>query len=443
VNILMFVCDTLRADHLGCYGYFRDTSPNIDRIAKEGVLFEDFYTSGAPTGPAFTCLYTGLHTIRHKFYRFMEANIRQIDDTLPTIPLILRAIGYTTAAIDNLMNFTSHPKHFAKGYEFYINASFNGPARITAEQVNRRLIPWIKHYADEKFFLFVHYWDPHLPYNQPEKYKKMFTHKPGNLSDLEVKNASVGYDYVPGWGKIGDFPEGKKKIGNNTMSIDLYDGEIAYMDHAIGEVIEAIESKNVLDETLVIVTSDHGEDWLGQHYNVWDHASLHDAVTHIPLIMRYPRRLLKETKIKGFCQHIDILPMLIDFIGFPRITEILDIDGMSILPLLKGEEIREQIFMEQTSGLRAVRTKEWKLIEDFKGRFRRKIELYNVKNDSEMEKERAIELKGILQNWIKMNLKEGEKDPLIYEKIPDIRKNQKYRFMMRFISSLTKETEIE
>lgn len=76
MNILMFVCDTLRADHLGCYGYFRDTSPNIDRIAKEGVLFEDFYTSGAPTGPAFTCLYTGLHTIRHKFYRFLEANLR-------------------------------------------------------------------------------------------------------------------------------------------------------------------------------------------------------------------------------------------------------------------------------------------------------------------------------------------------------------------------------
>jgi len=122
---------------------------------------------------------------------------------------------------------------------------------------------------------------------------------------------------VPGWGKIGEFLEGEK-IRKSIMSIDLYDGEIAYVDHAIGQVIETIESKNVLDETLVIVTSDHGGDWLGQHYNVWDHASLHDAVTHIPLIIRYPQRLPKGVRIRGFCQHINILPTLIEFIGFPR-----------------------------------------------------------------------------------------------------------------------------
>jgi len=135
INILFIVCDILRADHLGCYGYFRNTSPNIDRIAREGVLFEDFYTSGAPTGPGFTCICTGLHTIHHRFYRFLIPNIRQVDDMIFTMPEIMRFLGYTTTGLDNLMS-----------------------------QLNRRLIPWIKNHSGEKFLvLFVHYWDPHLP----------------------------------------------------------------------------------------------------------------------------------------------------------------------------------------------------------------------------------------------------------------------------------------
>lgn len=115
MNVFLIVCDTLRADHLGCYGYFRDTSPNIDRIAREGVLFEDFYTSGAPTGPGFTCIYTGLHTIHHKFYKFLIPNIRQVDDMIFTLPEIMRFLGYTTAGLDNLMSQLARAKHFVRG----------------------------------------------------------------------------------------------------------------------------------------------------------------------------------------------------------------------------------------------------------------------------------------------------------------------------------------
>jgi len=112
MNIVLIVCDTLRFDHLGCYGYFRDTSPNIDNMAKDGAIFEDFYTSGAPTGPAFTCMYTGLHAINHKHYQFIQPNVRQLDDLIFTMPEILKAGGFTTAAIDNLINFPSHSKHW-------------------------------------------------------------------------------------------------------------------------------------------------------------------------------------------------------------------------------------------------------------------------------------------------------------------------------------------
>jgi len=254
-NVLLVVCDTLRADHLGCYGYFRETSPNIDRMAKEGVLFKDFYNAGCPTGPAFASIYTGLYPIHHKFYKFLVPNLRQIDDTIFTMPEIMRAMGYTTAAFDNLFNFMERPKHCVRGYEFYINrgGAFDTAHDLRARRLNKRLIPWIKNYSDEKFFLFIHYWDPHLPYDQQEEYRSLFHHEKGKLSDLTVMEAPAGYRYVPGWGEVGEFADGEVKAPYGpypTVSIDLYDGEIAYMDHAIGEVVEALENKGVIDETL-------------------------------------------------------------------------------------------------------------------------------------------------------------------------------------------------
>jgi len=432
MNILLFVCDTLRADHLGCYGYFRDTSPNIDRIASEGILFEDFYDAGCPTGPAFASLYTGLYPIHHRFYRFLAPNIRQVDDMVFTIPEILRVMGYTTAGFHNLLNMMDKPKHLVKGYQFYINIGQYYPHHsfheILAEQVNHRLIPWLKTYAHEKFFLFVHYWDPHGPYNQPKEYWDFFRHKK-DLSDLLIREAPAGYKYVPGWGTIDEIKIDEKplyytqRFSSVRELVDLYDGEIAYMDRAIGEVLETLEAKEVLDETLIILTADHGEQ-LCQHKSYgygWQHAGLHDAVTQVPLLIRYPANVPKGKRIGGFCQHIDILPTLLDLLG--KKATGLDIDGKSILPLLRNEQIRDRIFMEHTSGQRAIRTAEWHLLDDatFPREHSRELELYNVKEDpmeavnlAKANEQKAQELREILHRWVKGNLKEGEIDPTIY-----------------------------
>jgi len=342
------------------------------------------------------------------------------------MPEILRAWGYTTAAVDNLINFPPHSKHWVRGYDFYINPSpeaFLFPPRLIAEDVNRRLIPWIKHYSDEEFFLFVHYWDPHLRYNQPREYREVFHHKKGDLSDLEVKEAPAGYQYVPGWGKVGEFADGEIEWRGFKVSIDLYDGEIFYMDHAIGEIIATLKDEGIFEETLIIITSDHGEQ-LKQHYEHWGHPGLHDAVTHIPLIIRYPKKLPRGLRVKGFGQHIDLLPTILDIIGVP--TEALDIDGRSLLPLLKGETVKDTLFMEHSSGQRAIRTDKWKLIDDTMGIHSRTLELYNVEDDPletvnllENEKEKAEELRNTLNGWVKTNLKRvlkvGEKDPIIYD----------------------------
>ena len=216
--------------------------------------------------------------------------------------------------------------------------------------------------------------------------------------------------------------EGEKRWRERGLSIDLYDGEIAYMDYAIGEVMETLEAEGLLDETLIIVTSDHGEQ-LGQHYDNWGHAGLHESVTHVPLVMRCPEKLPKGIRVKGFSQHIDLLPTILDLIGSPvDVPEFLGIDGETLMPLLKGERIRDRIFMEHSSGQRAVRIGEWKLIADeWVKRPRRELELYNVKEDpmevvnlAETEKEKAEELRGVLHEWVRTNLM-GAPDPVVYE----------------------------
>jgi len=428
MKILLLVCDTTRLDHLSCYGYFRETTPHMDTLAKDGVVFEDFYDAGSPTGPAFTCMYTGLHAIRHKYYAFVQPNVREVNDVIFTMPEILGALGYTTAAVDSNIGFPSHSKHWVRGYNFYLNptpefgVSLPNPRSTHAECVNKMVTPWIRDHSNETFFLFVHYWSPHAGFDAPQEYRGTFHHEKGNMSDLKVLEAPAGYQYVPGWGKVGEFVEEEanlseeyiKEAGREKDSIDLYDGRIRYVDEAIGEVISTLEDEGILDDTLIILTSDHGEH-LGQSHNIWGHTSLYDTMTHVPLILRYLKKLPRGIRVKGFGQHIDLLPTILEIIGAP--THALDIDGQSLLPLLKGETIRNILFMEHTNIQRAVRTEKWKLISDM---LRGTLELYDVQNDPlesvnllDEKQEKARELTGTLDNWVRSNLREGERDPVL------------------------------
>ena len=370
MNIALFVLDTLRADHLGCYGYFRDTSPTIDKIAREGVLFEDFYASGIATGPGFTSIITGLYPVSHKFYitPFNVPNSYQLDDNIPTLAEILWDNGYTTAAFDNLMNFRSHPKHFVRGYEYYVNVTRSSRwihHHVIGDEVNRRLIPWIKNHAYEEFFLFVHYWDPHMPYNQPEGFRNVFKRPLGSLEGLKIVESKAGYRYVPGWCRTDMLPEERK-----DRCLELYDGEIRYVDHCLAQVIQALKTEGVLDDTLIIITSDHGEQ-LGQHI-IWGHAGLHECVVKVPLIMRLPKELPRGVKVKGYAQHADIMPTILEIAGIKTPTQL---DGKSLLRLLEGNQNRNYAVCE-TWGERAIIEGKWKLILHYESELRRLDEVF-------------------------------------------------------------------
>ena len=445
MNVVLIVCDTLRADHLGCYGYFRDTSPNLDALAEGGVLLEDFYSSGVCTGTAFTSIHTGLYPIHHKVYNVAPPELTL--DGVPTLATLLRREGFTTAAFDNLAynrNWSRDPVHYYRGFESYIT-DISDPQdwndlgeRVRADWYNERLIPWIERHAKEQFFAFVHYWDVHQPYTQPESYRNLFQHKKGDLGDLEVKEAPAGYRYVPGWGKVDEMYEGygvvpeqrsPGTVPSREASIDLYDGSVSYLDRCIGDVVDVLKSNGVFEDTLIVVTADHGE-LLGQH-GIYTHVNLYDANIRIPLIVSYPAALAGGRRISGFGSQVDVLPTTLDLAG---VRDTPRVDGISLRPLMEGATPREEIFAEDGGGIRSVQAGDWKLIHYYQDSV---IELYDMVSDpmevqdlAEQHGEKVAELKGRLDKWVESSLGQGQEDPLEYVmRNTDFRKAYRQLFM--------------
>jgi len=373
MNVVWFCLDTLRADHLSCYGYFRQTSPTIDRLAAEGVLFPQSRANAVATGPAFTSMFTGQYAINNEWYvtPFDVPNVLDFPDDRAVFPeAIWDHGGITTAAFDNLFSFASHMKQFVRGFEYYVNAT--GTSRpihhhTVGGRVNARLLPWISAHGGERFFLFVHYWDPHTPYNQPDEFARPFVHERGRLDDLEVREAPAGYRYVPGWGTVDNVPkaEGPAEFAprpdspwRHPQSVDCYDGEIRYTDHLIEEVLGALAEAGVLDQTAVIVNADHGEQ-LNQHFDTWGHPGLHDANVFTPLVLWRPGLLPQGARPDGYVHHIDLGPTILDLLGVESAAET---DGSSLLPLIRGETDGRDHYFAETMAMRSIVRDGWKYI---------------------------------------------------------------------------------
>jgi arylsulfatase A-like enzyme len=305
---------------------------------------------------------------------------------------------------------------FVRGFEYYVNATRSAKPihhHLVGGDLNARLLPWLKAHAEESFFLFVHYWDPHTPYNQPDDYRELFSHVPGHLDDLEVKRAPAGYDYVPGWGNADEIceiwesaPEGRE------WTIDLYDGEIRYVDELVGQVTGTLESLGLLEDTVIIITSDHGEQ-LGQH-GMWGHGMLHEAVIYVPLIIWGPSVVPAGKVVSGYAQQVDIAPTILALLGADE-TKLPRFDGMNLLPVIEGQEpLRDKMFAE-TSASRAMLDGRWKYIRTY---YLDQEELYDLQSDPmevnnlASQEELVLEdMRGQLSAWIREGLG-GQADPL-------------------------------
>lgn len=425
MNVVWFCIDTLRADHLSCYGYFRKTSPTIDRLAEEGVLFPQSRANAVATGPAFTSMFTGQYAVNSEWYMtpFDVGDMISFPDDRPVFPERIQDHGgITTAAFDNLFQFASHMKQFVRGFEYYVNVTRTSQPihhYVVGGDVNARLLPWIRSHRDEPFFLFVHYWDSHTPYNQPKEFARPFTHKRGCLDDLVVLEAPAGYRYVPGWHMVDRLSsvEGPEEFSPppdyphwHCPSIDTYDGEIHYTDHLVEQVLGELDSAGILDDTAILINADHGEQ-LNQHYDCWGHPGLHDGNVFTPLILWRPGLLPQGVRPEGYVHHTDIAPTVLDLLGIEPPD---DGDGRSLLPLVRGEEPGRDHYYAETMGMRAVVRDGWKYI----WHMRAPDELYDLASDPleqinlvNEQAERAEALQHDLFDWVRRRL-DGRDDPM-------------------------------
>lgn len=403
-NIVLLGIDSLRADHMSCYGYERLTTPHIDRFAQEGTLFEQTYSAHIPTTPAYASMLTGrdmfgtqVVALRHKGPLRAE---------VPTLAELLRAEGYTTMCV----GFGGNPA--SRGFDTYLNyaawGSWAEGRSAKAERLNEVAIPELERLAqgEQPFFLFLRHMDPHAPYLPPMPFERMFYHgnecDPANHSMDPVMSFKPFRDFFASW-----MPPG---ITDKDYVIAQYDGAVAYMDAAIQAIFTALASLGVLDETIVVVNGDHGET-LYDHECYFDHHGLYDQTLHVPLIIRYPGVIPAGKRVKGFNQHKDLVPTLLELAGIR--PEGMEFEGRSLLDLVRGEAAshESETYLTECTWMRkhGWRTAEWKLIvalePDF--HFKPAVELYHLTEDpgelvnlAETEPEVVALLRGRMERWI-------------------------------------------
>ena len=314
-SIVVVLIDTLRADHLGCYGYERPTSPRIDAFAREAVTFEHALAQCTWTKPSTASIHTGLYPSRHG----VTTPDMRLDEEHETLAERLSAEGYRTAAI-GWQPYIFGGSGFAQGFEHFEPVTPPDlPGVGHAEYIVDQALAWLAGAGGERpFFLYVHILDPHAPYEPPEPFRARF--------DRGVK-----------WEHDGAFmmAEGAQPAQLSAEDwehyTDLYDAEIAYTDSQVGRLFDALDR----ERTAVFLLADHGEE-LNDH-GFWSHTpTLHEELVHIPLIASFPAPFKAELagkRVADLAQQVDLMPTVLDLLGLPARA---DLPGRSLLEKARG-----------------------------------------------------------------------------------------------------------
>jgi len=289
-NIILISIDALRPDHMGCYGYHRNTTPNIDKFAQEAVLFKTAFAHEPWTLPSHMSMLTGLYTITHGVYN--------LSPRILTLTELLKNAGYRTIA--SAYSYFMMPIFgFWRGFDRYMwlqsGDLLDDPLRV-AEYQNQRIVEQIKK-NQSPFFAFIHYYDVHsnmeyLPYDAPPPFNRMFTADNGTEFHFRVPNiyASEYLRYIHD-NKI-ELSEAERQ-----HIIDLYDNGIAYMDHCIGELFQSLKAMGLYDDTMIIITADHGEEFQEHGGMLHSNPYYYDVLMHVPLIVKLPESSSERTSV--------------------------------------------------------------------------------------------------------------------------------------------------
>ncbi len=353
-NLLLILVDTLRADHLGVYGYDRPTSPRMDGLALQGIRFDRVVAQASWTKPSVASLFTGRYVHDHGVIRSLDA----LGDDLPTLAQLLDEAGYRTAA------FSANPWitpefHFDRGFDEFESGRAMGPQLTNLYRTVRRgesllnraglrmpisgwvfrwagrgnsgnaerdegqaasVVEWLQNVDRTKpFFLYVHMIGPHDPYDPPEEFSKAFARSSMKAPRLPPPRVQTTFD------RAAELAPSKLE-----RLIDQYDGAIAHVDSLIGRMVEQLSDSGLADDTIVILTADHGEEFY-EHGN-WRHGNqVYDEVVRVPLVIRVPGGEGGEVRHDP-AMLVDILPTALGLLGVDGGDEIAALDGRALFP---------------------------------------------------------------------------------------------------------------
>jgi arylsulfatase A-like enzyme len=322
-SAVLIVVDTLRADHLGVYGYERETSPGIDRWAQRGALFEHAFAVSPWTLPSLASIYTGLGPAEHAAGQIRDRRAAQreygrLGASSRTLAEIATDAGMQTAAIVN-NPWLAAEFGVAQGFASYDYDASTGARTRRADVVVQRALDWISQRKDEPFFLVVHLMDPHMPYDPPQGVRGRFSEGLGSERELPV------FDLLDLRANGAELPPADRKF-----VIAAYDEEVAFVDTQVDRLLTKLERDGRLAETLVVLTADHGEE-LFEHGGFEHGHQVYQELLHVPLIFWGPG--VRGGRVGEAVSQLDVMPTLVEALGLPSAAH----SGVSLWPRLTGQ----------------------------------------------------------------------------------------------------------
>jgi arylsulfatase A-like enzyme len=456
LNLVIVVLDTLRADHLGLYGYPRDTSPHLDAFARESFVFERAESAAPWTTPSLLSLVTSLYPEAHGARGF--PNPRRTSEEVVTLAEVLKRHGYATAA------FTEGG--YAKG-DFGLDQGFDTfppnpgddeshdshllfPSRLEGNLA--RTLRWLREREEEPFFLFFQTYEPHGPYRAPEEYIRRYRpHYDERKEHERVRRAVERWNrerrvdpadsllvsrhtvhcrlvgMAPLLDKKGfmranlalglDLPKAYRSGPFLQWLRDIYDAEIAYTDEQMSRLWRFLDEEGLGDRTLVVVASDHGEG-LGDHGELQHGRVLFDEILRIALILRAPRRVGEPRRVPELVRSVDVMPTLLELLGIPAAE--LPMQGRSLLPLLAGERLdllsfsHARAVSEEEDSVHSVRDERWRLVVD---RASGAARLYDLREDPGETRDAAAANPDVVARLRSALEEQGERDRAVAAEI--------------------------
>ncbi len=362
-NVVLISLDTTRKDHLSCYGYGRRTTPNIDKLAQESLVFQHCVAVSNWTLPTHVSMLTGLYPTTHgaHYVDRSKPHVAHIEPAARMAPgctslaELLSDAGYRTGAVIGNWWWLGRLYGLDRGFDHYDHRhGAHAQTYRPASQITDEAIRWLEQGDDRPFFLFLNYMDPHIPYAPPPPYDALFGDGGGADSPQKTWSFFVNVQH--------DVIKNRRPIPPNIRKflVDAYDGEIAYMDEHVGRLIDWLRRTGKYENSVIIVTADHGEAF-GENFTAGHAVSMYEPEVASPMIVKLPHGT-RTGPIDYGVQHVDIAPTVLDILGR---SDIAPVEGRSMLEPSRRDLIAVQYIKEAHARIRPEFNRvQWALYRD-------------------------------------------------------------------------------